>query len=48
LVVLVISLLTALNLTPAGASLLWWLMAALSLAVVLGGALPVPWPWRKP
>jgi hypothetical protein len=47
LVVLVISLLVALGLTPAGASLLWWLLAALAFAVVIGEAWPIPWPWRK-
>jgi hypothetical protein len=47
LIVLIISLLAALDLTPAGASLLWWLIAALAFAVVVGGAFPIPWPWRK-
>lgn len=46
LLVFIVALLTALGVV-AGAHLLWWCIAGLALAILLGGAAPIPWPWVK-
>lgn len=47
LLVFLVALLTALGVI-AGAKLLWWLIAALALAILIGGGLPAGWQfWRR-
>lgn len=47
LIVFIIAFLAAIAVLPVSASLVWWLIAALAFAILIGTVWPGPWPWKR-